>query len=90
MGAAHELSETRDLGNLANLVLALSKLPDVRNESSERLHLDLNLKTYEIAPGEAIEFEDGKVWSDLPGFATDLGDCMRGISHLLSDFLASS
>lgn len=90
IGAAQELSETGDLEKLANLVLALSRLPDVRNESPETLHLYFNLKAYDIAPGQALKVDDGNIWSDLPGFATDLGDCMRGISHLLSDFLASS
>jgi len=90
IGAAQELSKTGDLENLANLVLALSKLSDVRNESSETLHLYFELTVYDIAPGQALKVDDGKIWSDLPGFATDLGDCMRGISHLLSDLLALS
>jgi hypothetical protein len=83
VGAAHELSEACDLEKLATLVLALSQLPDVRNESSETLHLDLNSKSHNIAPGQVIESDDGKIWCDLPQFATDLGDCMRGISYLL-------
>jgi len=90
IGAAQELSETGDLKKLANLVLALSRLHDVRNESPETLHLYFNLTVYDIAPGQALKVDDGKIWSDLPGFATDLGDRMRGISHLLSDLLALS
>jgi hypothetical protein len=81
VGAAHELPEARDLENLASLVLALSRLPDVRNESSETLHLGFNFNSHNIAPGQVIEFDDGKIWCDLPQFATDLGDCMRGISY---------
>lgn len=82
IGAAQELSETRDLEKLANLVLALSRLPDVRNESSGILHLHFNLKDFDIAPGQAIEFEEGKIWSELPGFAAEPGDSMRGIFPL--------
>lgn len=78
IGAAQGLSETRDLEKLADLVLALSRLLDLRNESSGTLHLYVNLKSYDIAPGQVIEFGDGKIWSDLPSFASDLGDCMRG------------
>jgi hypothetical protein len=78
IGAACHLSEARDLEKVANLLLALSRLPDVRNESSHTLYLSFNLKDYEIPPGQVIKVEDGKIWSDLPGFATDLRDCMRG------------
>jgi hypothetical protein len=83
ISAAQELSEAHDLDKLANLVLALSQLPDIRNESSETLHLNFNLNTYEIAPGQVFKVDDEKIWSELPGFATDLGDCMRGTFSLL-------
>lgn len=86
IAAAHELSEPRDLEKLANLTLALSRLPDMQNESHGMLRLYFNLKYYDIAPGQVIEFDDGEIWSGLPGFATNLGDCMRGISHLLPEF----
>jgi hypothetical protein len=79
IAAAQQLSEARDLEKLATLVLALSQLPDIRNESSETLDLNFNLNTSEISPGQVIKVDDGKIWSELPGFATDLGDCMRGI-----------
>ncbi|KAH0294737.1 hypothetical protein KCU62_g449, partial [Aureobasidium sp. EXF-3399] len=75
IGAAQELSETGNLEKLANLVLALSRLLDVRNQSSETLHLCFNLKAHDIAPGQVLKVDDGKIWSQLPGFATDLGDC---------------
>ena len=92
IGAARELSESCDLKKLASLVLALSRLPDVRNENPEMLRLYFNLKAYDIASGQVIEFEEGKIWSDLPGFATDLVDCMRGIylRILTSDTLSKS
>ncbi|KAI4853563.1 hypothetical protein E4T44_00758 [Aureobasidium sp. EXF-8845] len=85
IGAGCHLSETRDLEKVANLLLALSRLPDVRNESSHTLHLSFNLKDYEIPPGQAIKVDDGMIWSDLPGFATDLGDCMRGPTAYIND-----
>jgi hypothetical protein len=78
IGAAYHISEARDLEKLANLVLALSRLPDIRNKSSETLHIHFNLKDHEIAPGQVIKVDDGKIWSDLPAFATGLSDCMRG------------
>jgi hypothetical protein len=85
ISAACHLSETRDLEKVANLLLALSRLPDVRNESPHTLHLSFNLKDYEISPGQVIKVEDGKIWSDLPGLATDLGDCMRGPTAYIND-----
>jgi hypothetical protein len=85
IGAACHLSETRDLEKVANLLLALSRLPDVRNESSHTLHLSFNLNDYEISPGQVIKVEDGKIWSDLPGFATGLCDCMRGPTAYIND-----
>jgi hypothetical protein len=90
ISAAQQLSEAHDLGTLTNLVLALSRLPNARNESSKTLHLNSNLNTYGIAPGQAIKVDDGKIWSELPGFATELGDCMRGISSLLSNLILSN
>jgi hypothetical protein len=85
ISAAYNLSEARDLEKLANLGLALSRLPEIRNESSETLCLHFDLKDYEITPGQVIKVENGKIWSDLPGFATDLCDCMRGPTAYISD-----
>jgi hypothetical protein len=85
IGAAQELSDARDLGKLANLVLALPQLPDIRNESSKTLYLSFNLKAYEISLDQVITVDDGKIWSDLPGFATDLCDCMRGPTAYIND-----
>jgi hypothetical protein len=82
IAAAQQLSEANDLGKLANLVLTLSRLPDIRNESSKTLYLSFNLENYEVAPGQVFKVDDGKIWSELPGFATDLGDSMRGICSL--------
>jgi hypothetical protein len=90
ISAAQQLSEARDLEMLAKLALALSRLPSARNESSKTLHLNFNLNTYGIAPGQVIAVDDGKIWSELSGFATELGDSMRGIFSLLPNLIALS
>lgn len=82
VGAAHQLSEEGDLHRLANLVLALSRLGDVRSESAETLHLSFHGKKYEILPGQIIKVDDGKLWSDLPHFLTEFCENMQGISFL--------
>ncbi|CAD0108368.1 unnamed protein product [Aureobasidium uvarum] len=85
IGAAHQLSEQRDLSKLAGLVSALSRLPDDRNDSNKTLHLYLELESYDIAPQEVIEVDDGKIWCDLPCFHTELGDSMRGPTAYIND-----
>lgn len=94
IAATHELSDTRDLEKLACLMLALSRLPDVRNKGPETLHLYFNLKYYDIASDQVITVDDGRIWSELPSFGSELPsfirDCMRGTSYLLPDFISSS
>lgn len=85
VGAAHELSEEDNLQNFANLVLALSRLGDARNNGTETLHLSFESKTYEIGPNQVIEVDDGKIWSDLPHFMTDFCEDMQGIPLLHLD-----
>ncbi|CAD0100505.1 unnamed protein product [Aureobasidium mustum] len=76
--AAHQLSEEDDLHKLANLVLELSRLEYVRNNSADTLHLSFKGKDYAIAPGQVIEVDHGKIWSDLPHFTTCFGQDMQG------------
>ncbi|KAI5206791.1 hypothetical protein E4T39_02294 [Aureobasidium subglaciale] len=79
------LSDEHDLGKVANLVLALSRLPDMRNGSTETLHLSFNHKTSIIGPGEVIQVDGGKFWADLPQFGTRLGDSMYGVTGYIND-----
>ncbi|CAD0096190.1 unnamed protein product, partial [Aureobasidium vineae] len=85
IGAAQLLSDQRDLFKLADLVLALSRLPDVRNESNETLRLYHEPKTYTIAPQEVITVDNGKIWCGLPSFSTELGDSMRDPTAYIND-----
>lgn len=89
VGAAHQLSEEGDLCKLANLVLALSRLGDIRNNSNETLQLSFQGKHYEIEPNRIIEFDDGKIWSDLPHFMALFSEDMQGILSLASQHLSS-
>lgn len=84
VGAAHRLDEEGDLYKLANLVLALSRLGDVRNNSNETLHLSIKGKKYDIEPNRIIEFDHGKIWSDLPHFMALFSEDMQGILSLAS------
>ncbi|KAI4745477.1 hypothetical protein E4T50_04163 [Aureobasidium sp. EXF-12298] len=84
VGAAHQLSEEGDLHRLANFVLALSRLGDVRNESAETLHLSFHGKKYEIEPGQIIKVDDGKLWSDLPHFLAEFCENMQGPTAYLN------
>lgn len=61
VGAAHEISQEDDLHRFANLVLALSRLGDIRNNSTEIIHLSFESKTYEIEPDQVIEVDDGRI-----------------------------
>ncbi|KAI4722810.1 hypothetical protein E4T48_01004 [Aureobasidium sp. EXF-10727] len=85
IGAAQALSEQRDLFRLAELILALSQLPDARNERSETIRLYLEPKSYNIAPGEVIKIDNARIWCDLPSFSTDLSDSMRGPTAYIND-----
>lgn len=76
--AAHQLSEEDDLHRLTNLLLELSRLGDISNKSTDTLHLSFEGKDYAIAPGQVIEVDDGKIWSDLPHFTTCFGQDMQG------------
>ncbi|KAG9680781.1 hypothetical protein KCU95_g17967, partial [Aureobasidium melanogenum] len=84
VGAAHQLSEEGDLRKLANLVLALSRLGDIRNNSNETLQLSFQGKHYEIEPNRIIEFDDGKIWSDLPHFMALFSEDMQGPTAYLN------
>lgn len=86
IGAANNLSEQHDLSKLANLTLALSRLPDARNETRRTIQLSFDHKNSEIGPGDVIAVGEGKIWADLPQFAVNLGDSMYGMIHL---FLSS-
>ncbi|KAI5256262.1 hypothetical protein E4T42_01588 [Aureobasidium subglaciale] len=85
VSSALKLSDEQDLGKLARLVLALSRLPDVRNESTETLHLSFNHKTLIVGSGRVIEVNGGKLWADLPQFETELGDSMYGVTGYIND-----
>ncbi|KAK6001707.1 hypothetical protein QM012_002197 [Aureobasidium pullulans] len=82
--AAHQLSEEHDLHRLANLLLALSRLGQVRNNSAETLHLSFIGKNYEIEPDQIIEFGNGKLWSDLPYFLILFSEEMQGPTAYLN------
>ncbi|THX70569.1 hypothetical protein D6D05_08572 [Aureobasidium pullulans] len=73
IGAANNLSEGHDLSKLANLTLALSRLPDARNETRRTIQLSFDYKSSEIGPGEVVAVDEGKIWADLPQFAVNLG-----------------
>lgn len=81
IGAANNLSEQHDLSKLANLTLALSRLPDARNETRRTFQLSFDYKTSEIGPGDISVVGEGKIWADLPQFAVNLGDSMYGMIH---------
>ncbi|KAG9587057.1 hypothetical protein KCU77_g6043, partial [Aureobasidium melanogenum] len=84
VGAAHQLSEEDDLHKLADLVLALSRLGDVRNNSNKTLHLSFADKKYGIEPDQVLEIDNGKIWSDLPHFVTDFCEDMQGPTAYLN------
>ncbi|THW07834.1 hypothetical protein D6D24_09488 [Aureobasidium pullulans] len=88
IGAANNLSEQHDLSKLANLTLALSRLPDARNETRRTIQLSFDYKTSEIGPGDIFVVGEGKIWADLPQLAVDLGDSMYGPTAYISDGLA--
>ncbi|THV64062.1 hypothetical protein D6D29_10704 [Aureobasidium pullulans] len=69
IGAANNLSEQHDLSKLANLTLALSRLPDARNETRRTIQLSFDHKNSEIGPGDIFVVGEGKIWADLPQFA---------------------
>lgn len=82
IGAANNLSDEHDLSKLANLTLALSRLPDARNETRTTIQLSFDYKSSEIGPGEVVAVDEGKIWADLPQFAVNLGDSMYGMIQL--------
>ncbi|KEQ85611.1 hypothetical protein M438DRAFT_295355 [Aureobasidium pullulans EXF-150] len=88
IGAANNLSEQHDLSKLANLTLALSRLPDARNETRRTIQLSFDYKSSEIGPGDIFVVGEGKIWADLPQFAVNLGDSMYGPTAYISDGLA--
>ncbi|THY34432.1 hypothetical protein D6D01_01926 [Aureobasidium pullulans] len=88
ISAANNLSEQHDLSELANLTLALSRLPDARNETRRTIQLSFDYKSSEIGPGEVVVVHEGKIWADLPQFAVNLGDSMYGPTAYISDGLA--
>ncbi|THW72862.1 hypothetical protein D6D17_10678, partial [Aureobasidium pullulans] len=88
IGAANDLSDEHDLSKLANLTLALSRLPDARNETRRTIQLSFDYKSSEIGPGDIFVVGEGKIWADLPQFAVNLGDSMYGPTAYISDGLA--
>lgn len=52
------ISEQYDLSKLANLTLALSRLPDARNETRRTIRLSFDYKTSEIGPGDVFEVDE--------------------------------
>ncbi|THZ84879.1 hypothetical protein D6C88_05688 [Aureobasidium pullulans] len=88
IGAANNLSEQHDLYKLVNLTLALSRLPDARNETRRTIQLSFDYKSSEIGPGDIFVVGEGKIWADLPQFAVNLGDSMYGPTAYISDGLA--
>ncbi|KAG2164729.1 hypothetical protein VTO58DRAFT_103270 [Aureobasidium pullulans] len=82
------ISEQYDLSKLANLTLALSRLPDARNETRRTIRLSFDYKNSEIGPGEVVVVDEGKIWADLPQFAVNFGDSMYGPTAYISDGLA--
>ncbi|THX47807.1 hypothetical protein D6D06_09434 [Aureobasidium pullulans] len=88
IGAANNLSDEHDLSKLANLTLALSRLPDARNETRRTIQLFFDYKSSEIGPGEVVAVDEGKIWADLPQFAVTIGDSMYGPTAYISDGLA--
>ncbi|THW82988.1 hypothetical protein D6D15_09887 [Aureobasidium pullulans] len=88
IGAANNLSEQHDLYKLANLTLALSRLPDARNPTRTTIQLSFDYKSSEIGPGDIFMVGEGKIWAGLPQFAVNLGDSMYGPTAYISDGLA--
>ncbi|KAH0353084.1 hypothetical protein KCU81_g1854, partial [Aureobasidium melanogenum] len=65
-------------------MLALSRLGDIRNNSNETLQLSFQRKHYEIEPNRIIQFDDGKIWSDLPHFMALFSEDMQGPTAYLN------
>ncbi|THY73575.1 hypothetical protein D6C93_10449 [Aureobasidium pullulans] len=88
IGAANNLSEQHDLSKLANLTLALSRLPDARNETRRTIQLSFDYKSSEIGPGDIFVVGEGKIWADLPQFAVNLGDSMYVVNLCLQAYIS--
>jgi len=74
LDAAENFTEEKELGALVDYVVELASLPDAVNEAPETKILE----KLSIEPGQAIVFEEGKLWSDLPGFSANVTERFQG------------
>ena len=78
LNAAEKFADEKALRVLVDYIVELANLPDAINEGPETKTFDAGGRILSIEPGQAIEFDEGKLWRDLPRFSSDLTESFQG------------
>lgn len=78
LDAAEEFEDEKELEALGDYIVDLASLPDAINEGSEVKTFDVGGETFRIEPGQAVVFEEGKLWRDLPMFSPNVTESFQG------------
>ncbi|KAH7399418.1 hypothetical protein BKA66DRAFT_556248 [Pyrenochaeta sp. MPI-SDFR-AT-0127] len=85
LNAAENFEDKKDLKALGDYMVELASLPDAINEGAEPKTLDVGGETSRIEPGQAVVFEEGKLWRDLPMFSWNVTESFQGPEKYLAN-----
>ncbi|KAF2196096.1 hypothetical protein GQ43DRAFT_445421 [Delitschia confertaspora ATCC 74209] len=85
LDAVEKFADEKDLKALVDYIVELASLPDAVNEGPETKTLDVGGKTLRIEPGQAVVFEEGTLWRDLPRFSSNVTESFQGPERYLTN-----